>query len=661
MSTQGFQLDSSLAGLSPALLRKRYDQLTPEERRQLGFTRLATDQEAASPQQGPGAPADFGGMVLPNPNGIQVSPDTASGVSPTRLPNGVTFQKQNFSGPMPGDVSNPPHAALAGQTVGANFSGKLPPGATIEQDTGPKLPAGAVLETGAPIAKTKTQSGFWDDPKAYLQNRAKDLQGEAQRQTNLAMGVESEGKPFYERLGHRLLSLAPETAAVVDKMVAGGMDWKNAIAIAAGAVDPAIPAAYFGGHGAAQLTGIEPGVNAGDVSPENVQNALLAGSAVAGGAAAGQAPRAGSTVDLIKAGAEKAGKLTPKQAAQVVGGASGAVAGHGTLSAPGAYYGAKTAGNIAEGVLGKERANAPILRPKPGATATAAGEEVPTEAAPGQSAAEAMPAETPAQVLQKPGTPAELEKALNEALGGKPLQRGVSLRNQGQATGEATAGNLPEGFTPVQSSALKGYKYDPAAREFESITQGGQHYVHGDVSPEDAQAFEAAESKGKAWQQIRNNPLVAKVVNGERLSVKPAGLETSTGEVIPKSQAGMGSLEEQLQQSLEQAQSTKGLKPGTPRFVYRARDVGEEGIPVDTRSHAQATSEPLQALRYAEPGQRGTAQGQVVRIDLSKLKSSDYVVETHPDGMKWVRFTRPLAEDEVSHFAGAGQPAGKLD
>lgn len=57
---------------------------------------------------------------------------------------------------------------------------------------------------------------------------------------------------------------------------------------------------------------------------------------------------------------QKAGSVTPKQAAQLVGGTSGAVAGHGTLSAPGAYYGAKTAGNIAEGLLGKDRANAPI-------------------------------------------------------------------------------------------------------------------------------------------------------------------------------------------------------------------------------------------------------------------------------------------------------------
>lgn len=59
--------------------------------------------------------------------------------------------------------------------------------------------------------------------------------------------------------------------------------------------------------------------------------------------------------------ATSARDITPKQAAQVAGGASGAVAGHGTLSIPGAYYGAKSFGHIAEIVLGKDRANTPIF------------------------------------------------------------------------------------------------------------------------------------------------------------------------------------------------------------------------------------------------------------------------------------------------------------
>jgi len=133
-------------------------------------------------------------------------------------------------------------------------------------------------------------------------------------------------------------------------------------------------------------------------------------------------------------------------------------------------------------------------------------------------------------------------------------------------------------------------------------------------------------------------------------------------------------LTQQLQASLDSVRARKaaaaaGKSPGgasgstatvpgqgeTPRFVYRARDPGESGVPL-TQEHAQATSDLNQAMKYAEPGQRGEGWGQVVRIDLSKLEPKDFVVKTHPDGMKWVQFKRPLTEDEVTPFAG--QAAG---
>jgi len=96
---------------------------------------------------------------------------------------------------------------------------------------------------------------------------------------------------------------------------------------------------------------------------------------------------------------------------------------------------------------------------------------------------------------------------------------------------------LPEGFTPAvsrgteSSAALKGYKYDPETREFESITQGGQHYVYGDVDPEVAAKFEAASSKGKAWGQLRNAPgvtRVATIINGKRIPFKPLTVDTDS-------------------------------------------------------------------------------------------------------------------------------------
>jgi hypothetical protein len=122
------------------------------------------------------------------------------------------------------------------------------------------------------------------------------------------------------------------------------------------------------------------------------------------------------------------------------------------------------------------------------------------------------------------------------------LRPGVSLKNQIKAAVQETA-PLPEGFTPVESSALRGYKYDPAAREFEYITKDNTHYVRGDVDPEAAAQFEKTAketgSHGKAWDELRKNPRGGvgqfKVINGVRQAVTPAAnrsivIDPETGE-----------------------------------------------------------------------------------------------------------------------------------
>lgn len=111
MSTQ-FNLDASLANLPLDLLRKRYDQLTPAERKRLGFVRQASDAEVERATATPGAPTDFGGQVFANSEGVQVSDDTASGVPVTRLPTGVTLERGNYTGGEKFDVSNPERAQL---------------------------------------------------------------------------------------------------------------------------------------------------------------------------------------------------------------------------------------------------------------------------------------------------------------------------------------------------------------------------------------------------------------------------------------------------------------------------------------------------------------------------------------------------------------------
>jgi hypothetical protein len=136
---------------------------------------------------------------------------------------------------------------------------------------------------------------FWQDPKTFLQNQSQEMGQAAQNQMNQALGPESQGKSLLSRMGHATLSYLPAAASTVEGMASGlvGTDagtWKNAAMVAAGAIDPAIPGAYFATQGTGQLTGLTPGVTPGDLSPGNVQNALLAGASVAGGASAANMP-----------------------------------------------------------------------------------------------------------------------------------------------------------------------------------------------------------------------------------------------------------------------------------------------------------------------------------------------------------------------------------
>jgi hypothetical protein len=103
---------------------------------------------------------------------------------------------------------------------------------------------------------------------------------------------------------------------------------------------------------------------------------------------------------------------------------------------------------------------------------------------------------------------------------GQPIaQRGgiSAAMNQGE--------EMPQGHSAIQgSSAARSKMYDAGAREFHARYKSGDTtYVYGDVSPEEADAFDKADSKGQALQQIKNaHPLVAKIVNGKRIAVKAA-------------------------------------------------------------------------------------------------------------------------------------------
>lgn len=207
--------------------------------------------------------------------------------------------------------------------------------------------------------------------------------------------------------------------------------------------------------------------------------------------------------------------------------------------------------------------------------------EIPAEAATA-SAPEARPEVSPAVARPSATTSSRLDELLNDAVGGRELEPNTPLRQQLSRIGKPSvptpkmrpisdlsqqikdsapasdapkmapltnlsqqiknsAVALPEGFTPVESEVLRGYKYNPEAREFEAVTNNGQHYVHSDVSPEEAAKFESSDSKGTAWNQLRKGPgitLTKKGPVGQLRPVKPGTLKTNEG-VIAKSGAGM--------------------------------------------------------------------------------------------------------------------------
>lgn len=84
-------------------------------------------------------------------------------------------------------------------------------------------------------------------------------------------------------------------------------------------------------------------------------------------------------------------------------------------------------------------------------------------------------------------------------------------------------------------------------------------------------------------------------------------------------------------------------------IAYRSRDVGENGIPADVRSHAHATTD-LEDLQRLAPGREsvtGKAQ-EFVKADLTKLtEGKDYVRVHRPGEADWIRFLRPLKESEL--------------
>jgi hypothetical protein len=119
----------------------------------------------------------------------------------------------------------------------------------------------------------------------------------------------------------------------------------------------------------------------------------------------------------------------------------------------------------------------------------------------------------------------------------------------------------------------------------------------------------------------------------------------------------------------QQASAQKGVKnvasdaankviektvPPEPKYAYRVRDVGEEGVPV-RNGHAQATMSEQEAQGYVDGRQtmRGGVPQEVVKVDLNKLDPADYSIKEGPSGNDWVKFNKDLPESAMGETVPA--------
>ena len=395
-------------------------------------------------------------------------------------------------------------------------------------------PSGTLRYVPEDRVNTAMQSGgkvyqpapsFWQDPKTFLQTRAGQMGQEAQNQMNQALGPESQGKSLLSRMGHATLSYLPATAQVIDKAASGlvGTDagtWKNAAMVAAGAIDPALPGAYFATQGTGQLTGLTPGVNPGDLSPGNVQNTFLAGSSVAGGASAANMPASGTALRAgppIVRGTARATNAVLNKAPEYVLGGTGAAIGGALGGGTGAGIGG-TIGAIAGRTLPKFKIPGENFGvPQPQAPTVYPGAPFPEN--PGTFPGAPYPESPSSEVLQgnalsrgaQPGQP--LPGAALGQIPSTQIQAAPQTPNVQAQPVQPAQPVIPQSapmlqFDPISnSSQLAGHAYDPQTQTATMQFKNGQVHQYYGVTPDDWANYRNQSSPGKGFQTyIKRDP-----------------------------------------------------------------------------------------------------------------------------------------------------------
>jgi len=395
---------------------------------------------------------------------------------------------------------------------------KLPAGAVLESGGGDssatiKLPPGATLESGDQSSNQRgLLSRAWDAvtdphlgefaPGHSVGNLVRNVSEGVSSFVNQPAGAVDLGKQLY-----RHATGQPNTLA--DIPYEGAQQF--AAALAAPVAEEGLTGSDAAEARTAARTVRPPAQSSAPVKPGALSDAMTVIS-----------PRGAKIVNALRSG--DYGELVPERV-QALGRLGGRLFGSGeappnpaTPSVP-AWWGRDNVGPPE--MWGKEIPGTAAAAPEPTA---AAQESVPASVPqPGQIAEQMrQPAVAPEKALR-----GQIDQLLNPST----LKPGVRIADQfnAQAT-PAPAAEVPADHTPVEKadSPVQSYKYDPDAREMHVQARStGQVHVYGDVSPEDAEAFANAPSKGRAWQAMKQNVQVAKVINGKRVAIRPA--EPHTG------------------------------------------------------------------------------------------------------------------------------------
>lgn len=165
-----------------------------------------------------------------------------------------------------------------------------------------------------------------------------------------------------------------------------------------------------------------------------------------------------------------------------------------------------------------------------------------------------------------------------------------------------------------------------------------------------------------AARDVAIGTLMGHPLPGVAAGVARAGVGTymkfrsSPDQLVTRAFKTLGSKRSQLPEPTGPAGPSTSIQPAPPQIpapprltqtAYRARDVGELGIPAtDVPAHATMSLEEARA--YAE--HRGEMTGkpqEVIQVDLSGLSPQHYTSLPGPRGSAWVKFHKALPESAI--------------